>query len=92
MVKQLQGQGYSFYTFASKEIAKEIKEIKEKACYTALDYEEELKNVEPFDYEMPDGKHLIIRVPRLSCPEILFRPEIIGKNMMMIKEMIFIMV
>ena len=41
---------------------------------------------------MPDGKHLIIRVPRLSCPEILFRPEIIGKNMMMIKEMIFIMV
>jgi len=89
LVKQLQGQGYSFYTFASKEIAKEIKE---KACYTALDYEEELKNVEPFDYEMPDGKHLIIRVPRLSCPEILFRPEIIGKNMMMIKEKIFIMV
>lgn len=89
MVKQLQGQGYSFYTFASKEIAKEIKE---KACYTALDYEEELKNVEPFDYEMPDGKHLIIRDPRLSCPEILFRPEIIGKNMMMIKKMIFIMV
>ena len=89
MVKQLQGQGCGFYTFASKEIAKEIKE---KACYTALDYEEELKNVEPFDYEIPDGKHLIIRVLRLSCPEILFRPEIIGKNMMMIKEMIFIMV
>ena len=41
---------------------------------------------------MPNGKHLIIRVPRLSCPEILFRPEIIGKNMMMIKEKIFIMV
>ena len=39
MVKNLQGQGHSFYTSAKKEIAKNIKE---KACYVALDYEDEL--------------------------------------------------
>ena len=37
MVKKLQGQGLRLYTSASKEIAKNIKE---KACYVALDYEE----------------------------------------------------
>ena len=75
MVKQLQNQGYSFYTTSSKEIAKDIKE---KACYAALYYEDEIKYIEPFDYELPDGKHLIIKEPRIICPEILFKPEIIG--------------
>ena len=27
--------------------------IKEKACYVALDWEEEFEKVEPFDYELP---------------------------------------
>ena len=34
--------------------------------------------VEPFDYELPDGKHVIIRAPRIICPEILFKPDIVG--------------
>ena len=50
--------------------------IKEKACYVAFDFEKEI--VEPFDYELPDGKHVIIRAPRIICPEILFRPDIVG--------------
>ena len=75
MAQQLQKQDYNFNTSASKEIAKVIKE---KTCYTAFDYEEEIKYIEPFDYEMPDGKHLIIKEPRINCPEILFKPEMIG--------------
>ena len=35
--------------------------IKEKSCYAALDFEEELKTVEPFNYELPDGNHVIIK-------------------------------
>ena len=50
--------------------------IKEKACYVAFDFEKEI--VEPFDYELPDGKHAIIRDLRITCPEILFRPGIVG--------------
>ena len=75
MVKALLDQGYSFFTKSSKLIAEKIKE---KAFYVALDYEEELKKVEPFDYELPDGKHIIIKAPRIICPELLFKPGIAG--------------
>ena len=75
MIKNLQGQGHSFYTSAKKEIAKKIKE---KACYVALDYEYELKSIEPFVYEMPDGEHIFLKDLRIRCPEILFKPEMIG--------------
>ena len=76
MIKNLQGDGQSFITSAEKEIAKNIKE---KTGYVALDYEDELKNIEPFEYELPDGKHLIIKDQRIKFPEILFRPDI-AKN------------
>ena len=57
-----------------------IKEIKEKACYVALEFEEELKSVEPFDYEMPDGEILTIKDERIRCPECLFKSSLIGKE------------
>ena len=39
----------------SKEYQKEIvKDIKENGCCFAYDFEEELKNVEPFDYQLPE--------------------------------------
>ena len=75
IVKALLDEGYWFYTKSSRLIAEKIKE---KACYVALDLEEEFKKVEPFDYELPDGQHAIIRDSRIMCPEILFRPGIVG--------------
>ena len=54
--------------------------IKEKACYVALDFEEELKTVEPFDYELPDNTHVIIKDQRIRCPEVLFKPSMVGKE------------
>ena len=38
-----------------------IKEIKEKVCYVALDYNEELKNIKEFNYELPDGTNVDIK-------------------------------
>jgi len=75
MLKNLQEQGFRFYTAHEKEIAKKIKE---KACYVALDYEEELKYIEPFDYELPDGTHIVLKDLRIRCPEILFKPQMTG--------------
>ena len=76
MIKALLPEGYSFFTKSSRLIAEKIKE---KACYVALYYEKEISRyVEPFDYELPDGKHVIIRAPRIICPEILFKPDIVG--------------
>ena len=65
------------FSIEEKEIAREIKE---KACYVALDFEEELKSIKPFDYELPDGNHIIIKDERITSTEALFTSSIIGKN------------
>ena len=77
MLKLLVETGQRFSTTAEKEI---IKIIKEKSCYVALDYEKEIKNVEEFNYELPDGNKIIIKEQRIKCPEALFNPEIISKE------------
>ena len=45
-----------------------VNHIKEKACYVALDFEEELKSYYPFDYELPDGNDLILSDQRIRVP------------------------
>ena len=72
MAKILVDTGKRFTTVGEKMIAKTIKE---KTCYVALDFQDEIKYVEPFDYELPDGTHLIIKDQRIRCPEILFQSE-----------------
>ena len=57
-----------------------IKDIKEKSCYVSYDYEEELKYVEPYNYELPDGTHVIIKDQRIKCPEALFKPNLIDEG------------
>ena len=77
MKSLLQSLGY----YLSKASEREIPvNIKEKSCFVALDFDEELGSVEPFDYELPDGTHVIIKDERIRCPEALFRPSMIGKE------------
>ena len=57
-----------------------MKNIKEKSCYVALNYEEEINKVEYFEYELPDGSHTHAKTERIRCPEILFKPYIINKE------------
>ena len=65
----------------SKEYQKEIvKDIKENGCYFAYDFEEELENVEPFDYQLPDGNVLPIIDQRIKCTEAFFYDVNIGKE------------
>ena len=66
-----------FKTQAEKEI---VKAIKEKCCYVALDFEDELKSVENLGYELPDGNQVFIKYGRIECPEALFRPSRMGKE------------
>ncbi len=53
-------------------------DIKEKACYVALDYEKEI--VEPFSYILPDNKKIIIGKERIQASETLFNPELFYKD------------
>ena len=64
-----------------------MRDIKEKLCFVALDYEAALKeshNSSTFEktYEMPDGEVITIGNERFRCPEYLFKPlEMNGKEL-----------
>jgi len=83
MVKLLTERGNAFTSTAEQEIARDIKE---KLCYVALDYQAELAAYEQdgtkFDqtYEMPDGQLITIGNERFRCPEALFNPHLVGKE------------
>ncbi|XP_050392332.2 actin-3 isoform X2 [Patella vulgata] len=51
------------------------KDIKEKLCYIASDYDQELKSGKKETYQMPDGTILDLGEELFQCPEILFTPS-----------------
>jgi len=76
MASLLNDIGYKLNFNDNREI---IERIKEKSCYVSLDYEKEIKSVENYDYELPDGIHIYINNQRIKCPEALFKPSMIKK-------------
>jgi len=83
MQKLLLGIGESLTSSAELEI---VRDIKEKLCFVAQDYETENAQAHASSeldvaYTMPDKR--VINVPghvRMGCPELLFKPDLNGKS------------
>ena len=83
MRKLLQEAGENFTSSSELEI---VKDIKEKLCYVALDWEKDFNTADTSSandasYTLPDKR--VITVPgtvRMKCPELLFQPTLNGKE------------
>jgi len=88
LLKILSERGHHLTTSAEQEI---VKDIKEKLTYVSLDFDAELKEAQKSSskdaqYEMPDGHMITIGSERFRCPEVLFKPMLIGKEFVGIHE------
>lgn len=78
LLRLMTERGYYMETPSEQEMAPDIKE---KLCYAAIGFEEEMAKPETEvekQYELPDGRQIILGNERFRCAEALFQPSLVG--------------
>ncbi|VTJ51237.1 Hypothetical predicted protein [Marmota monax] len=61
-----------------------VRDIKEKCCYVALDFNKEKSKDNLLSCQnkflLPDGQEITLRQEHFLCPEVLFQPSLIERN------------
>ena len=86
----LDDSGHRFTTSSEREI---VRNIKEKLCYAAIDLDDEEKLYRTKNmtrsYTLPDGTVIKIGNEMFRATEVLFNPELIGKEMRGIDQAVY---
>ena len=92
MARILMEKGLDFTKPSDKEIARDIIE---KTCYVALDYQAEMEKalysteMMGKEYCLPNGGCISLKEERFRCPELLFEPYMNGLDFKGIHELLF---
>ncbi|XP_029652464.2 actin-like [Octopus sinensis] len=77
LTSMLTERGYSFDRPSQTET---VRNIKEKCCYVALDFEQEMQTATSEKYKLPDKQVITIGNERFRTPEVMFQPSLIHEG------------
>ena len=71
------------YSISTQTHSQIVRDIKDKLCYVAIDFDKEIGKVSTDQsiekaYKLPDGQIVKVSNERFRCPEALFQPNLIG--------------